>query len=345
MGVILAVADGPSGGAGLLAPMSIVGIGYAFVGARVVDVRPRNPVGWLLIGTALSWGLTIDGCVQYAGPCACRRLRRRLSGLTLAAWIYTWLWLPGGAMLLVFVPLLFPTGRTLVPPVAPVRGGHGDPGGASTPCFTRSPTIPHLNDDLAALIAYNGPKDAGDHRRSGRASWSSGISGRLVGGRRRRPSACVAPVGIERQQIRWYGIAIAVAAVAVDRAGASCPSTSADRSCSLAVSVIPASIGIAMLRYRLYELDRLVSRTIAYAVVTATAGRDVRRARSSLLGGPLGSDRPAARRCRSRCRRWPWRRCSRRSGDGSSGIVDRRFDRARYDAEGMAAAFSERLAR
>ena len=111
VGIILAVAEGLSGGVGLLAPMSIVGIGYAVIGARVVDVRPRNPVGWLLIGTALSWGLS-STCYQYA-ELALSQLPGPAAGATLAAWVYSWAWLPGGAVLLVFMPLLFPTGDVL----------------------------------------------------------------------------------------------------------------------------------------------------------------------------------------------------------------------------------------
>ncbi len=271
VGVILALADGPSRDAGLLAPMSIVGIGYAFVGARVVDVRPRNPVGWLLIGTALTWGLTITAR-QYAGL-ALPPASAPPVGAVLAAWIYTWLWLPGGAMFLVFVPLLFPTGRTLS------RRWHRFAVVmailvALDTVLHAVATIPHLND-VAALIAYNGTKEPG----------ITGVLiglvefwyfGGLVG------VACVAirlrrSVGIERQQIRWYAIAIAVATVAVIIQGVLSLDVGGPQ-LLLAVTVIPASIGIAMLRYRLYELDRLVSRTIAYAAVTATAGLDVCRA-------------------------------------------------------------------
>ena len=96
-----------------------------------------------------------------------------------------------------------------------------------------------------------------------------------------------------------------------------------------------------MLHYRLYELDRLVSRTIAYAVVTGLllatyAGLIL------VLEGPLGTAAggetlPVALSTLAVAALFtPVRRRVQR-------VVDRRFDRARYDAEGTAAAFSERL--
>jgi len=334
VGVILAFAQGLSNDAGLVAPMSVVGIGYAVIGARVVDVRPRNPVGWLLIGTALSWGVAITAR-QYAGL-ALTPASAPPVGAALAAWVYTWIWLPGGAMFIVFVPLLFPSGRTLS------RRWHRFAVVmailvALDTVLHAVATIPHLND-VAALIAYNGTKEPG----------ITGVLialvefwyfGCLVG------VACVAirlrrSVGIERQQIRWYAIAIAIAAIAVIIPGVLRLDVGGPL-LLLAVIPIPASIGIAMLRYRLYELDRLVSRTISYAMLTGLLLATY-AALVILLEGPLGQitggeTLPVALSTLAVATLFtPVRRRVQR-------IVDRRFDRARYDAEGTAAAFSDRL--
>jgi len=107
------------------------------------------------------------------------------------------------------------------------------------------------------------------------------------------------------------------------------------------VLLIPVAIGIAILRYRLYEIDRLVSRTVSWAVVTGvlvtvfagavvalqgvldgvTQGQTLAVAASTLVAFALFQ--PIRRRVQS--------------------VVDRRFDRARYDAQRTVDAFAERL--
>ena len=105
--------------------------------------------------------------------------------------------------------------------------------------------------------------------------------------------------------------------------------------------LIPVSIGIAVTRYRLYEIDRLISRTIGYLIITAVLV-GAYAALVVILGGPLagatGGDtisvalsalvvaalfQPLRRRVQS--------------------VVDRRFDRARYDGQRLAEAFAGRL--
>ena len=109
----------------------------------------------------------------------------------------------------------------------------------------------------------------------------------------------------------------------------------------LGLALIPVAIGIAILRYRLYDIDRLVSRSIAYAAVTGTLivvylllnlgltsafstmtrGDSVAVAASTLVVAALFT--PVRRRIQR--------------------VVDRRFDRARYDADQTALAFASRL--
>ena len=104
------------------------------------------------------------------------------------------------------------------------------------------------------------------------------------------------------------------------------------------VAALPVSIGVAILKYRLYEIDRIVSRTLAYAIVTGLlvgvyAGLvllatqvlkvhgTVAVAASTLVAAALFN--PVRRRVQH--------------------VVDRRFNRARYDAERMVTAFAARL--
>ncbi len=149
---------------------------------------------------------------------------------------------------------------------------------------------------------------------------------------------------IERQQLKWLLVVSAVAAIAFPISFIT-PDPTINGIFfilgSLTLTALPIAIGIAILRYRLYEIDRIISRTIAYAAVTAilfvvfvgiivllqavmaqfTHGQTIAVAASTLAVFALFQ--PVLRRVRR--------------------AVDRRFDRARYDAERMVAAYSQRL--
>jgi hypothetical protein len=107
------------------------------------------------------------------------------------------------------------------------------------------------------------------------------------------------------------------------------------------VTLIPISIGIAVLRYRLYDIDRLISRTLAYGLVTAVlvavlaAGN---LALQTVLAGitQAGTVAVAASTLAAFALFQPLRR-------RVQSAVDRRFDRARIDADRTVSAFAERL--
>ena len=154
----------------------------------------------------------------------------------------------------------------------------------------------------------------------------------------------------QRQQVKWLA-ADAAAATIVFAVAVTMPDPASAPFPALAIAVwvlalltllaMPIVIGIAILRYRLYEIDRIVSRTIAYVLVTGlliavfaggillfetvlapfTDRQTIPVAASTLAVFALFQ--PVMRRVRRR--------------------VDRRFDRARYDGERMTAAFAERL--
>ena len=154
--------------------------------------------------------------------------------------------------------------------------------------------------------------------------------------------------GIERQQLRWVLLAMAAAVIAVLSGfvlGWLIPDLLIGGlnwvPAILAFPLIPLSIGIAVMRYRLFEIDRLVSRTISYALVTATlvaifAGAIVLL--QQLLAPITGGDTVAvaASTLLAASLFQPLRLRTQR-------VVDRRFDRARYDGERLAAVFAARL--
>jgi MFS family permease len=149
--------------------------------------------------------------------------------------------------------------------------------------------------------------------------------------------------GDERQQLKWFLTAMAPAAVllpaSLSELGTLFPIVNL-----LSVAALPIlgiSVAIAILRYRLYDIDRLISRTISYGLITGllvlvflvanlglqwllsfmTSGNSLAVAGSTLLAAALFTT------VRARVQRF----------------VDRRFDRARYDAERTASAFSVRM--
>ena len=148
--------------------------------------------------------------------------------------------------------------------------------------------------------------------------------------------------GIERAQMKWFagGFSIAMTLFTVSW-GSDIGGTVIDVLSVMGMSLIPIAIGIAVLRYRLYEIDRLISRTIGWAIVTGllvgvilagmlalqallagvTQGQTLAVAASTLVAFALFQ---------------PLRRLVQR-------MVDRRFDRARYDGERVATTFAEQL--
>jgi hypothetical protein len=108
---------------------------------------------------------------------------------------------------------------------------------------------------------------------------------------------------------------------------------------TLGIAALPVSIGVAILRYRLYDIDRIISRTLAYAIVTGLlvgvyAGLVLLA--TQVLGHHHSSVAVAAATLAAAALFNPVRRRVQRQ-------VDRRFHRARYDADLMVAGFAARL--
>jgi len=149
--------------------------------------------------------------------------------------------------------------------------------------------------------------------------------------------------GDQRQQLKWFLAAMVPAAVLIPLSisGVLSSLPLIDLLSVATLPLVPVSVAVAILRYRLYDIDRFISRTISYGLVTAllvavflivnlglqgllsdvTSGNSLAVAASTLLAAALFT--PVRRRVQ--------------------GVVDRRFDRARYDGERTASAFSVRM--
>jgi hypothetical protein len=153
--------------------------------------------------------------------------------------------------------------------------------------------------------------------------------------------------GERRQQLKWLMSGAAVAAVALigfavvdglPNAANSATVQAADDVFGLLVAALPVAIGVGILKYRLYEIDRIISRTLAYALVTGLlvgvyAGFVLLA--SEVLGLPSPVSVAAATLIAAALFS-PLRRRVQRA-------VDRRFNRARYDADAAVEAFAARL--
>ena len=163
----------------------------------------------------------------------------------------------------------------------------------------------------------------------GVAGWLVSIAAQVLSYRR--------STGDRRQQLKWLMCGSAVALIAIV-AGSTGLAGTVGGVGVLGFLALPLSIGVAVLRYGLFEIDRIISRTLAYAIVTGLlvgvyAGivllfTDVLSLTSSVA---VAASTLAAAALFNPLRRRVQR------------VVDRRFNRARYDGEQTVAAFAVRL--
>jgi hypothetical protein len=317
-------------------PLLVAAVSAATVGALLANRRPAHPVGWLLLGLGLlvvvnvvasgyvNYGLVArPGALPAAGYLA--GIANGIQVLWLACVSFVLLLTPTGSLpsprwrwwarAAAAAPLLLVLLAAVDPqPLAPEHPEVGNPLAVPVPTglLLAVAAIAALIV-LATLVA---------------AAWSL-----VVRFRRAR--------GTERQQLRWLALGAALAAVALlvaVAAGAMGRDGVVLAALGTCVALLPLATGAAILRYRLYDLDRIISRTLAYGLLTVLLG-------SAYAGVVLGLGRllpqgsslvvagatlavaavfqPARRRIQA--------------------LVDRRFNRRRYDAARMIQAFSGRL--
>jgi tryptophan-rich sensory protein len=141
----------------------------------------------------------------------------------------------------------------------------------------------------------------------------------------------------QRLQLKWFMYASAVAAVivlAASQFGGNDPLAAFE----IAFTLIPAAVGIAILKYRLYDIDRIISRTLAYAIVTGLL-IGVYAGLVLLATQVFGLHTPVAVAAATLAAAALFNPLRRRVQH----VVDRRFNRVRYDADQTVAAFAARL--
>jgi hypothetical protein len=315
------------------------------VGALVAARRPQNPIGWLLLSAAMLISLFLFGDA-YASYSI--ELDHSLPLDRFTAWLTLWVAVPGfGAFIFVF--LLFPDGRVLSPRwrwlvwlgivglCAVVLGLAIRPGPIDSVPSLDNPFGIQEAEGLARFLT-EGPGGLLD----GAVVLASVLS-LILRIRRSR--------GTQRQQMRWFvysvvmfvvvfGAAQILWAIVEEPESGGPANTFGFAAIMLSLIFIPVSMGIGILRYRLYDIDVIVNKTLVYGALTAIlalAYLGIVVALQSVIPGAGDSDLTIAgstlavaalfRPLRGRIQ----------------GFIDRRFYRRRYDAQRTLESFSSRL--
>ena len=326
-----------------------VGFGaFAVVGAMLVAKRPTNPIGWILSAVALMLAIFLAGGAYATYVMVTRGQPDALA--VVGAWTFNWFWFLMLALALIYLPMLFPDGRLLSRRWLPVAVLAGIATSGIVLLNALVETIP-VNEapgyGIANPIGIEGLGRAEDLPIFGvlnglfLVAGVGAVASVVVRFRRSR--------GVERQQMKLFayvtvvllGGAVLTGAIS-DATGVRWLGTSSFILSMVGFVSLPIAVGIAILRYRLYDIDVVINRTLVYGPLTAMLvlvylggvvslqyvfraltgqGSQVAVVASTLIIAALFN--PLRRRVQA--------------------FVDRRFYRNKYDAARVLADFSARL--
>jgi hypothetical protein len=342
LGLVLESLNGHQIAASGVIGIALLAITFPLVGAVVAARRPQNSLGWIFCLIGLFYGLTVTG--EAYAIYALQTAPGSLPGGELMSWVGNWAWAPGLGLLMTFALLLFPDGRLPSRRWRPVAWLSG----ASIAMICGLGGIWSWPQRGLGLLESN-QEGLENAPRLIELLVLAGLPLLLLCGLasvvalllrfRRSP-------GVERQQLKWFAFAGAgtVAGVVLilfpSEYGWLGPVSSLI-GLPLLLSM-PVAAGVAILRYRLYDIDRLINRTLVYGLLTALLG-GVYAAVVLLLGqlfGGIGAEPPswlvAGATLAVAALFQPARRRIQQ-------VVDRRFNRRRYDAARTVDAFAVRL--
>ena len=320
---------------------SVFGLTFGSVGLVVARRLPRTVIGWLFL--AIGGFFAVEGLIIAYSIAGVLAFPGRLPGARESAWALTWIWVPAVVLAAGVLPLVFPDGRLpsrrwqpalvvcAVAIVLPSTILSLVPG----PIVQATYVVNPLGNNA---LSMDSPAVGSVIFLPLVASIAFGAAALLSRFRR--------ATGDARQQIKWLLLSCAGLGLGLGLSGLEFVVTGTQTKPFQVVVLagalgIPVAAGLAILRYRLYEIDRIISRTLAYAVVTAvlaiifvavvlglqaglstvTQANTLAVAASTVLVATLFQP------LRARVQR----------------VADRRFNRSRYDAERTVAAFAARL--
>ena len=316
----------------------------ALVGVLVASRQPRNPVGWFVLGHALCFSLG-----EFGRQYAIYGVLTRHGSLPFARamiWPTYWVWYPGLVLMISLLPLYFPDGRlvargwrwatglavvfgTFATGLAMVRPGDNEARGIPNPLGIES-----LGEEARALASvFDVIMSAG---------WlllgSVAVASLMVRFRRSRAE--------ERKQLEWFLYAV-VLVLLVNTASQIfsaelLPSAVREFLFVFTLEGLWVAIGIAILRYRLYNIDILINRTLVYGTLTASLAAlyfgvvVVLQMVLDLLSGQQSTLAVVASTLLIAALFNPLRR-------RIQSFIDRRFYRRKYDARQTLEAFSSKM--
>jgi hypothetical protein len=329
----------PSSDFGFRGFSALFAVAFSAVGALIAARRPGNSIGWLLLGAGVASGGQVFteqyatyGVLAHPGS---------LPAAVDVAWVQSWIWVIPVGLLGGFVFLLFPDGRPLSPRWGRVLWAAG---AAIVLAIAGDAIAPGPIENFHAVSNPFGVGSGAVDAVAGFLLFSLigviALSAASLFVRFRKAS------GDQRAQLKWVAYAGAAVAITLVPASVSASGFSASAWAKTsqivlicAFASLPVAVGIAVLRYRLYDIDRIINRSLVYVLLTAFLGgmyaalavglgslagaktNSLVIAGSTLVVAALFS--PARRRIQA--------------------FIDRRFYRRRYDATRTLEAFSSRL--
>jgi hypothetical protein len=317
--------------------LSVAFLSFATVGALVASRRPGNAVGWICCAIGLCVALAVAP-LEYAIYAVTHP--DSLPAPAWVGWPAMWAWYPAQGLMSTFLLLVFPTGHLPSPRWWPVAWAAG----ATITAITLVAAVaPQPLEPGLPLNPLGIQQLAGVYELAASTAFLllgvlglASVASLVVRFRRAR--------GEERQQLKWftYGAAVLALLLAVSAASQTLSGRVPDLVVAAALAAPPLAIGVAVLRYRLYDIDRIINRTLVYGALTvllAVVYVGIVLTLGQLFGG-LGEDPPswavAAATLAVAALFQPARRRIQQA-------VDRRFNRRKYDAAKTVEAFSARL--
>jgi hypothetical protein len=248
----------------------VAALAFSTVGVLVAYRRRENPIGWLLLGAGILYATEL--CAGNYSVYTLVTDPGSLPGAPVAAWLTAWVWISGGSLVL-FIFLFFPDGKLPSVRWRPVAW------------------LVLLNAALSVAPFAFAPGPLEGFYEGAPVANPVGIQGseRLLDLGARVTIVLLVPISIslilafivrfrraygeERQQIKWvaYGVAVFAFAVIVVSVWPALDGSTVGSVLFLAgFTAIPSAMALAILKYRLYDIDVVINLTLVYGVLTAT---------------------------------------------------------------------------
>jgi hypothetical protein len=255
---------------GLWVQGTFVGVIFPAIGLFLVSRRPEHPIGWLFCAAGLVVGLD-HFCGEYAIYALLAQPGSLPAGQA-AAWVSSWLWVPFTVLMLFFL-LLFPDGRL---PSGRWRSFAWLVGIAAIVGVAVQALLPVPTCEVCPIenpLGIEGLESVAELVDALVEAFLVGVLGSLALAslflRFRRAS------GVEHQQIKWLVFIFSVLFLGATLAYIVYSATEARWAWSVGQSLlavgsvgVPIAMGVAILRYRLYDIDSLINRTLVYGSLT-----------------------------------------------------------------------------